>query len=577
MCEKDKTNTVLKTPNKATSSLHRHAKNYHKKDYSKAQESETEKQPTIGQFLAAGGPYPRDSQKKKARDRELAKMVCTDLQPLSIVNDKGFNSLVRMLDPRWKLPSRGHLSGTLLKELFNDCKLALIRELKKADHVAITTDMWTSCAVEAYMAVTCHYWSQMRSTLEARVLDCPKFEGEHTAAALQTGLAQALTEFNIADKIVAAVSDSAHNIQKALTDAKLPHFPCFAHTINLVATNAIRKTEQINLLREKLSSIISLTRRSTKAWEKFEQCQKNIGRETVLKLILDVPTRWNSTFLMLERLVDLKEAVKLFIIGLPEDSNPMMMTQDWIDIEEIITVLKPLYDVTNEMSTEKRTSVSKIVPLSKLLTSFYTTASQKETGSLAAAKLASNILHEIVKRLSGCEQNGTLAKASMLDPSFKKFGFMKPQNIVKATTWLSNEGMAMIAKRSSGEENTECDSAVNEKESNSLWGMFEDEANIQGQAVNNPNELDKEMNRYFLEPKLERDRNPLEWWTNTGKQTYPNLFQLAMKYLVVPATSVPSERVFSTAGEVLSKKRNRLGNENATMIIMTHSNLDLID
>ena len=52
--------------------------------------------------------------------------------------------------------------------------------------------------------------------------------------------------------------------------------------------------------------------------------------------------------------------------------------------------------------------------------------------------------------------------------------------------------------------------------------------------------------------------NPqLEYWERQ-KQVYPNLYKLAVAFLCTPASSVPCERVFSKAGEILSKKRNCL-------------------
>lgn len=50
---------------------------------------------------------------------------------------------------------------------------------------------------------------------------------------------------------------------------------------------------------------------------------------------------------------------------------------------------------------------------------------------------------------------------------------------------------------------------------------------------------------------------PLHLWNNI-QTVYPNLSKLAIKYLSVVATSVPSERLFSKAGSTLSNKRNRL-------------------
>eukprot|EP00102_Acyrthosiphon_pisum_P022673 XP_016659883.1 PREDICTED: zinc finger BED domain-containing protein 4-like [Acyrthosiphon pisum] len=50
---------------------------------------------------------------------------------------------------------------------------------------------------------------------------------------------------------------------------------------------------------------------------------------------------------------------------------------------------------------------------------------------------------------------------------------------------------------------------------------------------------------------------PLEVWHNMST-VYPNLSKLAIKYLSIVDTSVPSERLFSKAGSTLSTKRNRI-------------------
>ena len=68
------------------------------------------------------------------------------------------------------------------------------------------------------------------------------------------------------------------------------------------------------------------------------------------------------------------------------------------------------------------------------------------------------------------------------------------------------------------------------------------------------------------------DADPLLWWEVEGKTSFPLLYKLATKTLIVTATSVPSERVFSTAGDVLNKKRLSLNPEKAEMIVALHTN-----
>jgi len=60
--------------------------------------------------------------------------------------------------------------------------------------------------------------------------------------------------------------------------------------------------------------------------------------------------------------------------------------------------------------------------------------------------------------------------------------------------------------------------------------------------------------------------NPLDWWRTNGAARYPQLVTLAVKYLGIPATSVPSERIFSKTGEILNRRRASLKPPNLVKI-----------
>ena len=52
----------------------------------------------------------------------------------------------------------------------------------------------------------------------------------------------------------------------------------------------------------------------------------------------------------------------------------------------------------------------------------------------------------------------------------------------------------------------------------------------------------------------------LQWWFDHS-HIYPYLYKIVCVHLAVPASSGSSERVFPTAGNIVAKKRNRLGSE----------------
>ena len=69
-----------------------------------------------------------------------------------------------------------------------------------------------------------------------------------------------------------------------------------------------------------------------------------------------------------------------------------------------------------------------------------------------------------------------------------------------------------------------------------------------------------EVEEYLKEDKISFNQCPFNWWLNK-KNKYPILSKMARIHLAIPATSTPSERLFSDAGNLLSAKRSRMNSE----------------
>ena len=115
------------------------------------------------------------------------------------------------------------------------------------------------------------------------------------------------------------------------------------------------------------------------------------------------------------------------------------------------------------------------------------------------------------------------------------------------------------------------------KPKNAPEGIMALLSDVMGQAVEagSPIEPDKKARREVHQyASLDaEDGDPLDWWKN-NQSKFLLLSVLARKYLCIPATSVPSERVFSTAGHIINVKRASLLPENVSMLVFLAENLD---
>ena len=205
----------------------------------------------------------------------------------------GRKPLLKMLERKKK-----HIEDRIRSEL-NDCQ-----------DIAITHDGWTSCNTESFSTVTGHYIDK-NWNLKAVSLSTKKVEGSHTSENIASQLELVKEEWNLPRCI--AVTDNAANERKAFDLLNWIRFGCYGHRVNLVVRNSLKENSVAKLI-GKGRKLVTFFHQSSSANDILLAKQRLLltdetSTQKPLKLLLDVPTRWNSTHTMLERLNKLLPAI----------------------------------------------------------------------------------------------------------------------------------------------------------------------------------------------------------------------------------------------------------------------------
>ena len=83
----------------------------------------------------------------------------------------------------------------------------------------------------------------------------------------------------------------------------------------------------------------------------------------------------------------------------------------------------------------------------------------------------------------------------------------------------------------------------------------------------------KEITNYLDQPIVESDHSPLQWWKEHSC-VFPLLAKMAKKYLCVPGTSVPSERIFSKGRIIVNPFRSRLSPNHVNTLVFLSKNIE---
>jgi hypothetical protein len=206
---------------------------------------------------------------------------------------------------------------------------------------SLTADMWSSMNREAFLGLTIHYVDS-EWHLRNFLLDIIPFSISHSGVNIAQEIMRVLNEFNIFDKVIALTTDNesamlvcGRNIMTALdsefSSMTFSHYRCAAHVLNLGVKQGL---ELVNGSVRKARELMVKIKNSTKICDEL-RLLCDVKKIKYLKPLLDVETRWNSTYYMLKRLEQLEPALVLFLADHRSVNNLYPNDDDWIAIKVI--------------------------------------------------------------------------------------------------------------------------------------------------------------------------------------------------------------------------------------------------
>lgn len=478
---------------------------------------------------------------------------------------------------------------------------------------SFTMDGWSAKNFKSFYGITCHFIDKLW-ILRSAALDLIASHGKHAAKDISKMFLKCLNFFEITDKIQGITMDNASvntkfvlELEKLLVPKKIDFdsedqaFKCFAHVINLAVQDIMKlltaasiendeedvceegkdydveesDEEEIDVEESEeeesmsegngeaiLSQVIFRIRSTCKKIRRSEQLQEhlkllcNVHKKKFLMPVIDVKTRWNSTFKMLSVVFEMLPAIQSMWATCPELAEFKVHNTEIDNLIIVYDFLKQFKLISTLLESEKDVTLPYVViSMNVLLDNLEKKIqfldnkderSQEDETLLLAFQAGRDKLVQHYQK-----SNWIYCVSLILDPRFKYQGFDK-------TEWGQELKNQSVKKFEQLFREKYYDATLASSNSSALESQSEEEDFFNSIYDSTTSQAwQNEIEMYNKMPRESRRTNILSWWKD-NEHIYPTLAKMARDIFSTLASSAPVERFFSGGSLIMTDHRNRM-------------------
>ncbi|XP_009151481.2 zinc finger BED domain-containing protein RICESLEEPER 2-like [Brassica rapa] len=488
--------------------------------------------------------------------------------------------------------------------------------------LSLTTDIWVAPYTSAsYMVITAHFvdasWKLRKMIIGFKNVD------DHKGSTIAKVLIDCLAEWDIRRVFCITVDNAtantsamkkfkeefmSHGDDALVLNGEFLHVRCVTHILNLIVKEGLNEIDDSIIA---IRNAIQYVRSSTNRLKSFE-FRVEAGKMTRGSLPLDVKTRWNSTYLMLDQALKFRLAFEKMESEDKPYNDYFMETvdgkkrigppsrTDWEEVERLVHFLVIFYNSTLILSASKSITSHKIYNEIVTITRNVCMISSAPGPDDSLRYKALSMMGKLRKywnpfweedeaeksKSKSCQMNKLMIVATVFDPR-KKMNFanlcfeklygkesieytLLSESILEILKRLYDE-YSLVANRSGGGsggsqsqggsssqtqdqdagavfESRDLGNGIGYERMDNLYEELIQEAGTEDST----NELE-----LYLKEKVEitktmvgTEYDVLSWWRRNSLK-FPTLSRVAADILAVQVSSVASESAFSTSGRVL--------------------------
>ena len=367
--------------------------------------------------------------------------------------------------------------------------------------------------------------------------------------------------------------------------------PCFSHCLQLVVNDGIKGAGAAAGPLKKVADLAKLAHTSTIFADRMHSASFNVPKAN--------RTRWNSQFQMVKAVLAIPTSKLNSILMDMKKNNLVLNTKDRKILEEFVALFELFNEATVLTQGDSYATITLVAP--SILGILYDLERELSSQTLNLSSLCKTLISSIKSRFSGLLRHFDIevpeAGYSMserfadlifiISPIFDaRFKLLWLNNLkidvkTRVTEKIRNACANLFGKlklqvpndSSYNQSNRTVDvsltSTLNSTSKRKCLFPYLNQTSKKNVTDRNATILD-EINMFLNEESL--DKNLIF----KKKYTYPCLYELALKYLSVPATTASIERIFSQSGFIMRPHRAKLTTKNVCLLTFLKCNHALL-